>query len=156
LMSAVIATAHAQAPAAPAAPSPGYGPNITLEQAKTVLAAAEAEAIKQKWTMAIAVVDTAGNLVAFEKFDNTQFASVKISQDKAVTAVGFKRPTKALQDTIAAGGAGLRMLTLDGVTAVEGGIPLVVGGQIVGAIGASGMASDQDGVVAAAGAAALK
>ena len=133
-----------------------YGPNITLAQAKTVLAAAEAEAAKQNFTVAIAVVDTAGNLVAFSKADNTQIASVNVSQGKAYTAVGFKRPTKALQDTLAAGGVGLRTLTLEGVVAAEGGVPLVLNGQIVGAIGVSGMTSEQDGVVAAAGVAALK
>ena len=133
-----------------------YGPNITLAQAKTVLAAAEAEAAKQNFTVAIAVVDTAGNLVAFSKGDNTQIASVNVSQGKAYTAVGFKRPTKALQDTLAAGGVGLRTLTLEGVVAAEGGVPLVLNGQIVGAIGVSGMTSEQDGVVAAAGVAALK
>lgn len=133
-----------------------YGPNITLSQAKTVLAAAEAEAAKQNFTVAVAVVDTAGNLVAFSKGDNTQIASVNISQGKAYTAVGFKRPTKALQDTLAAGGVGLRTLTLEGVVAAEGGVPLVLNGQIVGAIGVSGMTSEQDGVVAAAGVAALK
>ena len=133
-----------------------YGPNITLEQAKVVLAAAEAEAAKQNFTVAIAVVDTAGNLVAYVKRDNTQIASVNVSQGKAYTAVGFKRPTKALQDTLAAGGVGLRTLTLDGVVAAEGGIPLVKDGRIVGAIGVSGMTSEQDGVVAAAGVAALK
>lgn len=133
-----------------------YGANISLEQAKVVLAAAEAEAAKQNFTVAIAVVDTAGNLVAYVKRDNTQIASVNVSQGKAYTAVGFKRPTKALQDTLAAGGVGLRTLTLDGVVAAEGGIPLVKDGRIIGAIGVSGMTSEQDGVVAAAGVAALK
>jgi uncharacterized protein GlcG (DUF336 family) len=148
LFSTVAVVAQAQ--------TPGYGANITLAQAKVVLAAAEAEAVKQNFTVAVAVVDTAGNLVAFSKGDNTQIASVNISQGKAYTAVGFKRPTKALQDTIAAGGVGLRTLTLEGVVAAEGGVPLVLNGQIVGAIGVSGMTSEQDGVIAAAGVAALK
>lgn len=148
LLSTVAFVAHAQ--------TPGYGPNITLAQAKVVLAAAEAEAVKQNFTVAVAVVDTAGNLVAFSKGDNTQIASVNVSQGKAYTAVGFKRPTKALQDTLAAGGVGLRTLTLEGVVAAEGGVPLVLDGKIVGAIGVSGMTSEQDGVVAAAGVAALK
>jgi len=124
LFSTVAVVAQAQ--------TPGYGANITLAQAKVVLAAAEAEAVKQNFTVAVAVVDTAGNLVAFSKGDNTQIASVNISQGKAYTAVGFKRPTKALQDTIAAGGVGLRTLTLEGVVAAEGGVPLVLNGQIVG------------------------
>ncbi len=148
LFSTVAVVAQAQ--------TPGYGANITLAQAKVVLAAAEVEAVKQNFTVAVAVVDTAGNLVAFSKGDNTQIASVNISQGKAYTAVGFKRPTKALQDTIAAGGVGLRTLTLEGVVAAEGGVPLVLNGQIVGAIGVSGMTSEQDGVIAAAGVAALK
>lgn len=141
-----IATAQAQS----------YGPNVTLEQAKTVLAAAEAEAVKQNLTVAIAVVDTAGNLVAFVKRDDTQTASVQVSQDKARSAATFKRPTKAFQDNVAAGGEGLRVMTLAGVVAAEGGVPLVVNGAIVGAIGVSGGTSAQDGGIAAAGVAALQ
>ena len=133
-----------------------YGPNISLDQAKQVLAAAEAEAVKQGWPMAIAVVDTAGNLVAYSKADNTQIFSVKISQAKAGTAVGMKRPTKALQDALAKGAENLRLLSFEGVALAEGGIPLVSNGAIIGAIGVSGMASDQDGMVAAAGAAVIK
>lgn len=132
-----------------------YGANVTLAQAKAVLAAAEAEAERQNWNMAIAVVDTSGNLVAFIKRDDTQNASVQVAQSKAASAVLYKRPTKAFQDTVAAGGVGLRVLTLDGVVAAEGGVPLVVDGAIVGAIGVSGATSEQDGVVAAAGVAAL-
>lgn len=133
-----------------------YGANVTLEQAKAVLVAAEAEAVRQNWNMAIAVVDTAGNLVAFIKRDDTQNASVQVAQDKAASAALFKRPTKAFQDTLAAGGVGLRILSLDGVVAAEGGVPLVVNGAIVGAVGVSGATSEQDGVVAAAGAAVLQ
>jgi glc operon protein GlcG len=132
-----------------------YGPNITLAQAKKVLAAAEAEAVKQNFPMAIAIVDTGDNLVAYAKLDHTQNASVTISQGKARTAVNFKRPTKALQDAVAGGGVGLRTLTLDGVVAAEGGVPIIVNGQVIGAIGVSGMTSEQDGLVAAAGIAAL-
>jgi uncharacterized protein GlcG (DUF336 family) len=146
LMTFVATGAHAQ----------NYGPNITLEQAKAVLAAAEAEAVAQNWNMAIAVVDTAGNLVAFVKRDNTQNGSVKVSQAKAASAALYKRPTKAFQDTLAEGGVGLRLLTLEGAVAAEGGVPLVVGGAIIGAIGVSGATSEQDGVVAAAGLAALQ
>ncbi len=133
-----------------------YGPNINLEQAKAVLVAAEAEAVRQNWNMAVAVVDNAGNLVAFIKRDDTQNASVKIAQDKAASAALFKRPTKAFQDILAAGGLGLRILSLGGAVAAEGGVPLVANGLIVGAIGVSGAMSDQDGIVAAAGAAALQ
>lgn len=102
---------------------PQYGPNITAEQAKKALAAAEAEAKKNNWPVAIAVVDTAGMLVGYLRLDNTQTASVDISQDKAVAAAMFRRSTKAMQDTLAAGGAGLRFLQLRHATAVDGGPP---------------------------------
>jgi uncharacterized protein GlcG (DUF336 family) len=141
-----IGAAHAQS----------YGPNVTLEQARAIVAAAEAEAVKQNLSVAIAVVDTAGNLVAFVKRDDTQTASVQVSQAKAASAAVFKRPTKAFQDTLAAGGVGLRVLTLDGVVAAEGGVPVTVNGAIVGAIGVSGGTSEQDGVIAAAGLTAVQ
>jgi glc operon protein GlcG len=142
----ITATAHAQS----------YGPNITLEQAKSVVAAAEAEAVKQNLNVAIAVVDTSGNLVAYVKRDDTQLGSVNVSQAKARSAALFKRATKAFQDNVAAGGEGLRVMTLEGVVAAEGGVPLVVNGAIVGAIGVSGGTSAQDGGIAAAGVAAIK
>jgi uncharacterized protein GlcG (DUF336 family) len=133
-----------------------YGPNITAETAKKIAAPAIAEARKNNWNMAIAIVDTAGELVYFEKMDDTQVGSVQVAQSKARSAARFKRPTKAFQDALAAGGAGLRLLALDGAVPVEGGIPLVSAGKIVGAIGASGGTSEQDGVVAQAGVNALK
>jgi glc operon protein GlcG len=133
-----------------------YGPSITAEQAKTVAAAAIAEAKKNQWMMAIAIVDPAGDLVYFEKMDNTQAGSVDVAPSKARSAARFKRPTKAFQDALAAGGEGWRLLSLTGAVAVDGGLPLMSGGRIVGAIGASGGTSQQDGVTAAAGAAALK
>ena len=133
-----------------------YGPTITADQAKSVAAAAVAEARKNQWTMAVAIVDPAGDLVYFEKMDNTQVGSIDVAIAKARASARFKRPTKAFQDALAAGGEGWRILSLDGAVAVEGGIPLVVGGKIVGAIGASGGAAQQDGVTAAAGAATLK
>ncbi len=132
-----------------------YGPSITADVAKTVAAPAIAEARKNNWTMAIAVVDTAGELVYFEKMDETQMGSIDVSIAKARSAVRFKRATKVFQDAVAAGGDGLRVLGLKGAVPIEGGIPLVVGGRIVGAIGASGGSSQQDGVVASAGAAVL-
>ena len=88
--------------------------------------------------------------------DTTQFASVEVAHEKARTAVGFRRPSKAFQDTVAAGGEGLRILRLTGAMPIEGGAVLVMGGKIVGAIGVSGVTSAQDGQIAAAGAAALK
>jgi glc operon protein GlcG len=141
--------------AANVAQAQSYGPNITLEQAKRVLAAAEAEALRQNWPVAIAIVDTAGQLVAFQKLDDTQNASVLVSQDKAISAATYKRPTKAFQDAVEAGGVGLRVLGLRGASAAEGGVPLMSDGRIIGAIGVSGVTSEQDGVVAAAGAGAL-
>ena len=133
-----------------------YGTSITAETAKKLAAPAIAEARKNNWAMAIAIVDIAGELVYFERMDDTQVGSVNISIDKARSAARFKRPTKAFQDTLAAGGEGLRILALQGAVPVDGGIPLVLGGKVVGAIGASGGTSAQDGQVAAAGAAALK
>jgi glc operon protein GlcG len=133
-----------------------YGPNITVETAKKIAAPAIAEARKNNWNMAVAIVDTAGDLVYFEKMDDTQVGSTQVAQSKARSAARFKRPTKAFQDALAAGGEGLRILALDGAIPVEGGIPLVAGGKIVGAIGASGGTSQQDGMVAQAGASALK
>jgi uncharacterized protein GlcG (DUF336 family) len=133
-----------------------YGLSISLENAKKVAAPALAEARKNNWTMAVAIVDTAGNLVYFEKMDGTQAASVNIAVGKARSAAQFKRPTKALQDALAAGGEGLRILGLEGAVPVEGGIPLVAEGKMVGAIGVSGGTSQQDSVCAAAGAAMLK
>jgi uncharacterized protein GlcG (DUF336 family) len=135
---------------------PQYGPNVTLEQARKLITAGNAEARKNSWPVAITVVDTAGMLVAFEKMDQTQSGSVMISQDKAVSAAMLRRPTKAMQDALAAGGAGLRFLGLRYATPVEGGLPIVVDGKIIGAIGVSGVTSEQDGMVAAAGLAALK
>ena len=143
------ATALAQAPMS-------YGPTITAETAKRLAVPAIAEAKKNNWQMAVAIVDPSGDLVYFEKMDDTQVGSTQIAIDKARSAARFKRPTKTFQDGLAAGGAGLRLLALNGAVPVEGGVPLVQNGKIVGAIGCSGGTSDQDGVCAAAGANALK
>lgn len=145
----------AQTPTPPPPPAP-YGVGIGMEAAKKAIAAAEAEAKKNNWPVAIAVVDSSAKLVAFLKMDNTQHASVDIALGKAVTANNFKRPTKALQDGIAQGGVNLRILGQPGVTPLEGGVPIVVDGKIVGAIGVSGATSVQDGQVAKAGADAMK
>jgi len=134
---------------------PQYGPNVTLDQARKAIAAAGAESRKNGWPMAIAIVDTSGQLVAFERIDNTQTASTMIAQDKAVASAMLRRTTKVIQDGVAGGGAGVRLLGLRYATPIEGGLPLFVDGKIVGAIGVSGMASDQDGVIAKAGADAL-
>jgi uncharacterized protein GlcG (DUF336 family) len=131
------------------AATPPYGAPITLDDAKRVMAASELEAAKNSWQVAIT------NLVMFHKADNTQLASIAASEGKARTALTFKRPSKALDDAIAAGGAGLRLLAVKDITPLEGGIPILVDGKIVGAIGVSGALSSQDAQVAKAGADAL-
>src|SRR5215467_14882278 len=136
-------------------PNP-YGGSISLENAKKAAAPALAEAEKNHWNMAVAIVDPSGNLVYYEKMDNTQLGSANVAIDKAKSAALFKRPTKALQDALAAGGDGLRILRIQGAVPVEGGIPLVMDGKIVGAIGVSGAASAQDAQCAKAGADAIK
>ena len=136
-------------------PNP-YGAPITLENAKKAAAPALAEAEKNHWNMAVAIVDPSGNLVYYEKMDGTQLGSANVAIDKARSAALFKRPTKAFQDAVAAGGDGLRILRLQGAMPLEGGIPLVMDGKIVGAIGVSGAASAQDAQCAKAGADSLK
>jgi glc operon protein GlcG len=136
-------------------PNP-YGLPISLENAKKAAAPALAEAAKNNWTIAVAIVGPAGNLIYYEKMDNTQLGSAEVAIDKARTSALFKRPTKAFQDAVAAGGDGLRVLSLKGVVAVEGGIPLVMDGKIVGAIGVSGATSAQDAQCAKAGAETVK
>lgn len=133
-----------------------YGNSITLEAAKKVLAAAEAFAISKQWTVAIAIVDVGGNLVLFEKLENTQVGSIEVAIGKAKTANNFKRSTKAMEDVVAGGGAGLRLLSIPGVFPLEGGEPILLNGKIIGAIGVSGMQSVQDEEVVKAGLAALK
>jgi glc operon protein GlcG len=151
---ALTVAAYGQAPAPPAAIVP-YGTPISIDAAKTIAAAAIAEARKNNWAMAVAIVDTAGYLVYFERMQDTQLGSVEVSIEKAKSAALFRRPTKSFQDTVTAGGAGLRMLGLKGAVPVEGGIPIIVGGKLIGAVGASGGSSDQDGHTAQAGADSL-
>ena len=129
-----------------------YGLPIAVDDAKRAAAAAIAEARRNSWTMAAAVVDTGGHLVYFEKMDGTQTGSVAVAISKARSAALFTRPTKAFQDVLAGGGDGQRMLGLEGAVPVEGGVPLLMDGKIVGAIGLSGGASSQDGQCARAGA----
>ena len=136
-------------------PNP-YGTAISLENAKKAAAPALAEAAKNNWRVAVAIVGPGGALIYYEKMDNTQLGSAEVAIDKARTAALFKRPTKAFQDALAAGGEGLRILTLKGVVAAEGGIPLVMDGKIVGAIGVSGATSAQDAQCAKAGADTIK
>jgi glc operon protein GlcG len=153
------AEARAQAPATPPAapaPPPAYGEPINLEQAMKAAAAADAEAKKNNWAMAIAVVAPSGDLVYFRKLDNTQYGSIAIAQHKARAAATFRRPTKVFEDRVAQGGVGLAVMTLDGVIASEGGIPIVAGGKLIGAIGCSGGTGQQDGMACQAGVNALR
>ena len=146
----------APAPAqTPAAPMPPYGPPITLDQAKRVMAAAELEAAKNSWQVGITILDSGGNTVMFHKGDNAQLSAETVSAGKARTALQFKHPSKALDDAISAGGAGMRLLALKDITPIEGGLPIVVDGKIVGAIGVSGVLSAQDTQIALTGIAAL-
>jgi uncharacterized protein GlcG (DUF336 family) len=143
---ALFAAAMAQAQV------PQYGPNITLEQAKKLAAAAEVEARRNSWPVCIAIVDTAGHLVYYQRLDNTQTASVMICQDKAVSAAIFRRATKEFSDRVAGGGVGVGVVNLRGVSVSEGGLPIYQDGKIIGGIGVSGVTSAQDGQVAKAGA----
>ena len=141
--------------AVPQMPNP-YGAPISLENAKKVAAPAVAEALKNNLFVAVAIVDTSGNLVYYEKMDNTQLGSANVAIAKARSSAAFKRPTKAFEDVLGGGGTGLRILGLPGALPLEGGIPLLVDGKIVGAIGVSGATSAQDAQCAKAGADTLK
>jgi glc operon protein GlcG len=145
----MLASAFAQMP------NP-YGAAVSLENAKKVAAPAVAEATKNNWAMAVAIVDPSGNLIYYEKMDNTQLGSANVAIEKARSAALFKRPTKTYQDALAAGGDGMRILRLQGAVPIEGGIPILVEGKIAGAIGVSGGTAPQDGQCAKAGADALK
>jgi uncharacterized protein GlcG (DUF336 family) len=144
--------AQAQAPSGP----PMYGPGINLERAKQAVEAAMAEAKKNNWYLAVAVVSNGGSLVHFSKMDGTQFASIAIAIHKAKAAATFRRPTKAFADAIAANPGNVALLTLDGIIASEGGIPIMQDGKVIGAIGCSGATGAQDGQACTAGVNALK
>lgn len=135
---------------------PPYGAPITLDMAKKIMAAAEAEAVKNNWQVVITIIDSGGHMVMMQKSDNTQLASISASEGKAQTSLAFKLPSKALEDAIAAGGPGTRLLALKNIAPFEGGLPIVVDGKIVGAIGVSGALSSQDAQIARAGIAALE
>jgi len=153
-LAVAAAPAAAQQPPAspPPAPLPPYGPPLSLDQAKRVMLAAELEAIKNSWQVAITILDSGGNTVMFHKLDNAQLSAVTTSAGKARTALEFKLPSKALDDAIAAGGAGMRLLALKDITPLQGGLLILIDGRIVGAIGVSGALSAQDDQIAKAGA----
>ena len=152
-----IAAALLFAPAVTRAPQvpQTYGAPITLDSAKKVIAAAEAEAKKNNLTMVITIVDSGGNVVALERMDGTQYGSLRVADGKAKSALDFRRSSKVLEDGLAAGGIGMRFLSVPEVVMIEGGELLVAGDKIVGAIGVSGGSAVQDGQIARAGVAAL-
>lgn len=152
---ALAASLSREAAAQQPTPLP-YGPAINLETAQKILVKAKAEADAQQWPVAIAIVDGGGYLVAFHRLDNTQLGSVEVALQKAKTAALFRRPTKVFEELIEKGGAGLRILSLPQATPIEGGLPIVIDGKIVGAIGVSGVQSTQDAQVATAGLEAVK
>lgn len=141
---------------APGPKLPPYGPPITISQAKKVADAALAPARANGWTVVIAIADPGGHLVYLEKMDQTQVGSVAIAETKARSAALFKRPTKTFQERLARGGDGLLVLGLAGVVPAEGGLPIIVDGRLIGALGVSGGSSAEDEACAAAGAAALR
>ena len=131
-----------------------YGLPITLVQAQTVIQAAVREASKRNWKMNIAVADSGGNLVAFQRMDGAMLASIQIAEHKARAAVTFRRPTKVFEDGVQLMHLNY-LLAFDGIIASRGGIPLIDQGKIIGAIGCSGGTDSQDGVVSEAGAAVI-
>ncbi len=149
----VLGVLSMSAPAALAADALEYGRNVTLAEAKTAASAAEAEALKNGWAAVITVVEPNGQIVLSWKMDGASYAAPGVARRKAETAAGFKRPTKAFQDAVKAGN--LNAIS-NGALAIEGGELLVTGGKIVGAIGVSGATPEQDGIIARAGAAAVK
>jgi glc operon protein GlcG len=132
---------------------PEYGTPVTTEQAKKIAAAVVAECMSNKWNVAVAIADTAGHLVYFERIENTQTASLDIAIMKARSAANYRRPTRAFADAIAKGGPAI--MTLPFIVASPGGNPIMVGGKVIGAIGVSGVTGDQDEQCAKAGLAAL-
>jgi glc operon protein GlcG len=133
-----------------------YGAPITLDQARKVYAAADAEARKNNWAMTIVILDSGCNPVLMQKADGSQIAAPQVAQEKAYSACAYKRSTKALQETLAKGGDGLRYITFPRMTAAEGGLPILAEGRIIGAIGVSGASGPDDGRVAQAGIEVLK
>jgi uncharacterized protein GlcG (DUF336 family) len=149
---AVLAVSAARAQT----PPPPYGPPINIENAKKVMAAAEAEAAKSNWAVVITIIDSGGNVVMLHRGDDVQLSSIELAQGKAQTALRFKLPSKVLDEAISGGGPGLRFLALKDIVPLEGGLPLLMDGKIVGAIGVSGVRSSQDAQTARAGVDALK
>jgi glc operon protein GlcG len=142
------------APAPPSGVPPQYGPPIPLDLAKRVVSAAEACARANGWPVAIAIYDSTGHLALLHRLDQCNLGAVELAQRKAETAIKFRRPTKVYEDIVAGGGVRLLSVASDVIT-LEGGLPLLQNGLVIGSIGVSGMTSAEDGQVAAAGAAVL-
>lgn len=132
--------------------TPPYGPPISLEMAKHVVARAESEAMARGWKVVVAVVDSSAHLVMLHKMDDVHYAAIAVAQAKATCSVNFKRATKGFEDAVSAGGAGVRLMSIEGMCPLEGGIPLLRDGAVIGAIGVSGVASAEDGLIAMLGA----
>lgn len=132
---------------------PDYGTPVTIDQAKKIAAGIVAECQSNKWNVAVAVVDTSGTLVYFERIENTQTASMDIAIMKAKAAATYRRPTRAFVDAISKGGPAI--MTLPGIVASPGGVPIFVGGKVIGAVGVSGVTGDQDEQCAKAGLSAM-
>jgi uncharacterized protein GlcG (DUF336 family) len=148
-------SASAQTPAPPAPPITPYGAPITLDQAKKVMAGAEAEAKKNNWPVVITILDSGGQLVMSQRLDGAQFGSIEVAREKAYSAVAFRRPTKVFEDGLAQGGVNLRTLRLTGASVLQGGLPIVMDGKVVGGIGVSGVTAPQDAQIGQAGIDAL-
>jgi len=153
-LGAALILAFAQIASAQGGP-PAYGAPINLAQANKVMDGALAEAKKNNWNVVVTIVDSGGHMVMLQRMDNTQLGSLDIATGKATTALKLRRPTKAIQDVIAGGGVGLRFLTVPGVIAIDGGLLLMDGGKIIGAVGVSGVTAEQDAQIAKAGVDAL-
>jgi uncharacterized protein GlcG (DUF336 family) len=152
LVGAAIPVAAQQPAAPPPPPTTPYGSPIGLDAAKKAMAAAEAEAVKNNWPMAIVILDSTRHIVMLHRLDNTQYGSIRVAEDKAHTALDFRRPSKVFEDLVAQGGIGMRTLGLRGATPLEGGVPIIADGKIIGAVGVSGATAQQDGQVAKIGA----
>jgi len=156
LMLATTSVNAQQPAAAPPPPPPPYGPAITLEQAKKVMAGAEAEAKKNNWNVVISILDSGGNVVMVHRMDGAQWGSIEVAREKAYSAVAFRRPTKAFEDGLGQGGVNLRILRLPGASPLEGGLPIVVDGKLIGSVGVSGVTAPQDAQIGRAGIESMK
>jgi len=156
LVLAATTVSAQQPPAAAPPPPPPYGMAISLEQAKKIMAGAEAEAKKNSWNVCMVVLDSGGNIVMVQRMDGAQFGSIEVAREKAYSAVAFRRPTKAFDDALAQGGSNLRILRLPGASPLEGGIPIVVDGKLIGGVGVAGVQATQDAQIGRAGIDGLK